>query len=1160
VREVYPQLRTVLRHGLIRWRSVDRQQISKGRFRRDAMKLTTMKLIVTSLAFVLGVGAVQAQSKPDSLLSGFANPPASARPRVWWHWMNGNITKEGIKLDLEWMHRVGVAGFQNFDAALSTPQVVDHRLAYMTSEWKDAFKYATTLADQLGMEEAIAGSPGWSESGGPWVPAAEGMKKYVWSETFVEGGKPFTGTLVHPPTSTGAFQSISRPSRQPAPGVTAPLLQFYADSAVIAYRQPEADVLFATLHPKITSSSGSPDIAMLTDGDLEKSTKLPIPAVGESSWIQFEFTAPTTIRSITYATRNPDRLSIALYGIGAPEKTLQASEDGQNFKAIASLQDGRAPVHTVSFAAVNAKYFRVAFKRLPAAAAGSASLGNRASAPPTDYEIAELVLHPGARVNRFEDKAAFVSEPDLYGFATPAVPKDEAIAKSDIVDLTSKMHPDGTLDWTPPAGNWVVLRFGYSLLGITNHPATAEATGLEVDKMDRRFVKKYMDTYLNSYKETVGADLIGKQGLHYVVSDSWEAGSQNWTDSMIAQFKKLRGYDAVPWMPVLAGQIVDSSEASDKFLWDFRKTISDLIASEHYGQLEDTLHEWGMAHYGESHEEGRAFVADGMEVKKFNEIPMSAMWVQLPGVNNEMYRYNADDRESASVAHIYGQNIAAAESMTSCTSAAAWAWSPATLKPTADMEFINGINRIVIHESAHQPLINKAPGMTLGPCGQWFNRNETWAEQAGPWIDYLARTSFLLQEGHFGADLIYFYGEDSNLTAIFVSKSPDVPAGYGFDYVNADALIHVLSVSNGRITAPGGMNYRVLGLDPYSRHMSLPVLRVIYKLVADGAVVAGPKPNDDPSLADDQTEFTKLSNELFGDGTGVHQVGKGTVYAGQDLGDVFKALHVAPDFEFTKPQSDTRLLFVHRKLTDGDIYFVDNRNDRSEQVDASFRVTGKLPELWHADTGKTELASFKIADGRTTVPLKLEPWGTVFVVFRKATSETSRTLPAMAERLLATVDGPWKVSFQPDRGAPPSISSDKLSSWSDNPDSGVKYFSGIGTYTKSIDVQAGWLKNRAHVWIDLGDVKNLAEITVNGKPLGILWHTPYRVDATAALKPGTNYISIKVTNSWVNRLIGDEQANATRITFADDKPYKANSPLLPSGLLGPVSLNSVAAE
>jgi hypothetical protein len=537
---------------------------------------------------------------------------------------------------------------------------------------------------------------------------------------------------------------------------------------------------------------------------------------------------------------------------------------------------------------------------------------------------------------------------------------------------------------------------------------------------------------------------------------------------------------------------------------------------------------------------------------------MSAMWTQTPGVNKEQFGYNADDRESASVAHIYGQNLAAAESMTAA--AAPWAWSPATLKPTADQELLNGINRIVIHESAHQPLVNKAPGLTLGPYGQWFNRNETWAEQAGPWIDYLARSSYLLQQGRFYADLVYFYGEDSNLTAIFADKSPNVPAGYGFDYINADGLIHELSAAGGRIKTSGGMSYRMLGLDPYSRHMSLPVLRAIHKLVEDGAVVAGPKPNDDPSLADDQSEFRKLNNELFGDGTGVRKVGKGTVYAGQDIGDVFKALHVAPDFDYIRPESDARLLFVHRKLADGDLYFVDNRNDRSEAVDATFRVTGKAPELWHAETGKTEPASFRIADGRTTVPLRLEPWGAVFVVFRKAATETARTLPVTTETEVAAVNGPWKVDFQPDRGAPPSITLDKLSSWTENQNAGVKYFSGSGTYTKTVDAKANWFTKGAHLWIDLGDVKNLAEVTVNGKPLGIVWHAPYRVDASSAMRPGANEVSVKVTNAWVNRLIGDQQQDATvKYTFTTEKPYKASSPLLPSGLLGPVRFYSITA-
>ncbi len=1082
--------------------------------------------IIAFLLLSISIGAsaqVVATKVADPLLDGFVHPPQSARPLVWWHWMNGNISKEGIKLDLEWMHRVGIAGFQNFDAALATPQVVDHRIAYMTPEWKDAFKYATTLADRFGMEEAIAGSPGWSESGGPWVPAPEAMKKYVWSETIVEGGKPFTGTLAHPPTVTGKFQNTPAAN----PPIKEP--EFYADSAVLAYPAPATELPLP--QPVVTSSSGTVDVSVLADDNAATSVTIQKAGAGTKPWIQAEFPQQVTVRSVT----------ASIGGVGRDEEvSLQSSKDGTHFDSIIPIPIGGAPEHTLSFSPATAKYFRLQFSLR---ASGS-----------NNITVNEFVLHSGARVNRFEEKAGFQQMPDLYSFATPEVATADSIRKSDVIDLTSKMRPDGTLDWTPPtAGRWIVLRIGYSLIGVTNHPATKEATGLEVDKLNAHYVKNYMERYLDSYKQTVGGDLMGKRGIRYVINDSWEAGTQNWTDNMIADFTQLRGYDPRPWLPVLAGHIVESARASDQFLWDLRKTIADLTATEHYGQLETTLHERGMGHYGESHEGGRAFIADGMEVKKYNEVPMSAMWVQSPGVNKELYVYDADDRESASVAHIYGQNLAAAESMTA-RSNSSWMWSPATLKPTADQELANGINRFVIHESAHQPLIDKVPGLTLGPYGQWFNRNETWAEQAGPWIDYLARSSYMLQQGRFSADVLYYYGEDSNLTAIFDNSAPNLPAGYGFDYVNADALIHMFHAANGHITSASGMNYRLLALDPYSQHMSLPVLRAIHSLVEQGAVVAGPKPTDTPSLADNQAEFNKLNDELFGDGNGVHTLGKGKVFAGQDAASALLALNIAPDFDHTKPEPNTRIAFVHRKLADGDVYFLDNRNDRDETIDATFRVAGKAPDLWHAETGKSEPASYVIANGRTTVPLHLEPWGTVFVVFRKPAGGPARTLPAIAESSLATIGGPWKLSFQPNRGAPASITLETLASWAASAAPGIRYFSGIGTYTKTIDASSDWFKSGAPLWLDLGDVENLAEISVNGIPLGIAWHAPYRVDVTKALKPGTNQLTIKVVNTWVNRLIGDQQPNASKITFTDVTPYSANSPLMASGLIGPVHI------
>ena len=949
------------------------------------------------------------------------------------------------------------------------------------------------------------------------------MKKYVWSETIVEGCKAFTGALAHPPTVTGKFQNTPAAN----PHVEEP--EFYADSAVVAYPAPATEAPLP--QPVVTSSSGEIDSSVLADDNAATSVTIQKAGADTKPWIQAEFPQPVTIRSVTASIGRIGR---------ADDVSLQSSDDGINFHSIIPIPMGGALEQTLSFVPITAKYFRLQF-----------DLGTPSS---DNITVNEFVLHSGARVNRFEEKAGFQQMPDLYGFATPEVASIDAIRKGDVIDLTSKMHPDGALDWTPPSdGRWIVLRIGYSLIGSTNNPATKEATGLEVDKLNAHYVKNYMDSYLDSYKQTVGADFMGKRGIRYVINDSWEAGTQNWTDTMIADFTRLRGYDPHPWLAVLSGRVVESARASDQFLWDLRKTIADLTATEHYGQLEATLKARGMGHYGESHESGRAFIADGMEVKKYNEVPMSAMWVQTPGVNKELHNYDADDRESASVAHIYGQNLAAAESMTARANSS-WMWSPATLKPTADQELVNGINRFVIHESAHQPLLDKAPGLTLGPYGQWFNRNETWAEQAGPWIDYLARSSYMLQQGHFAADVLYFYGEDSNLTAIFVNSAPNVPAGYGFDYVNADALIHMFHAADGRITTASGMNYRLLALDPYSQHMSLPVLRAIYALVEQGAIVAGPKPTDTPSLADNQAEFNKLNDALFGDGTGIHILGKGKVFAGQDAASTLDALGVAPDFNHTKPHPDTRIAFVHRKLANGDIYFLDNRNDHEATIEATFRVTGKMPELWHAETGKSETASYTIANGATTVPLHLEPWGTVFVVFRKPAAAASRTLPKVVEAPLATVDGPWQLSFQPNRGAPASITLDTLASWTNNADPGVKYFSGIGTYTKTIDVPAEWFKTGVSLSLDLGEVRDLAEVSVNGTSFGVVWHHPYRIDVTKALKRGKNELTIKIVNTWVNRLIGDQQPNASKITFTDVTPYSASSPLMPSGLIGPVQI------
>ncbi|MFM2368547.1 MAG: hypothetical protein RL619_847, partial [Bacteroidota bacterium] len=487
-----------------------------------------------------------------------------------------------------------------------------------------------------------------------------------------------------------------------------------------------------------------------------------------------------------------------------------------------------------------------------------------------------------------------------------------------------------------------------------------------------------------------------------------------------------------------------------------------------------------------------------------------------------------------------------------------FAFHPERLKPTADMELASGLNRFVIHTSVHQPSDEHVPGLGLGPFGQWFTRHETWAEQANAWITYLARSSYLLQQGEFVADVIYYYGEDNNITSLFGKKQPNIPVGYNYDFVNADALLNLLFVKNGQIVTPSGMHYKVLALDANSQQMTLKVANKISELVKAGAVVVGPKPIGTPSLNDDKTAFNTIVDELWGADNTVKSIGNGKVYTGESIEKVLTALQVKPDFEYTKPQEDTQLLYVHRELPEQELYWVNNRNDRTEEVEATFRVSEKTVEIWHPETGKTEPASYSFVDGRTKVSLHLEPNDAVFVVFKENTTKTAEILPAVTETKLTAIEGNWNLSFQKERGAPSDITIDKLTSWTESSEAGIKYFSGTGTYSKTIDAPKTWFKNAGQLWIDLGDVKNLAEVIVNGKSLGIVWKKPFRVDATGILKPGKNTLEIKVTNLWVNRLIGDAQPDVVKkITYTTMPFYQANAPLLPSGLLSTVTVLSV---
>ena len=1094
------------------------------------------------MGLMMLMGSCSTQEADENLYQDFLNPPTEARPRVWWHWMDGNVTKDGIYKDLTWMKRSGIAGFMNFDAGFQTPLIVEKKLSYMTDDWKDAFAYTVHLADSLGLEMSVAASPGWSFTGGPWVEPKDGMKKLVWREVRVEGGKTVNMQLPAPYKTIGNFQNIPRSGTfTPGMAVNDPPAGYYADIAVLAFKLPKADADLAKLNPTITSSGGKFTLAKLTDGDLAHADLLP-PGEGGTdgkAWIQYEFSEPQTVKALTIV----DGRVRSQWGAPKQEinKVLQASDDGINFREVCQIPNSSAPQGTVDFPATTAKVFRLVLDNVVAVNPYAAYMGGTSEPQAEPTPIAEFVLHTINRINHAEEKAGFAAPADLALYDTP---EEEAVVDlEEVIDLTELVKND-RLTWDAPEGEWKIVRYGYSQTGHQNSPAPPEATGFEVDKMDPIAVRTYMDHYLGMYVDA-SKDQLGKV-VKYIMTDSYESEQENWTPALEQEFEARNGYSLRPWMPVLMGHIVNSSEESERFLRDWRRTLGSLVTDNLYNLLTDILKERGMGRYTESHENGRVYLVDGMEVKAKADVPMAAAWLPNNTGASTPAMSRADIREAASVAHIYGQNFVAGESLTAPGGEGkSYAYHPANLKATADMEMASGLNRFVIHTSVHQPADDKAPGLGLGPIGQWFNRLDNWSGTAWAWMDYMARSCYLLQQGHFVADILYYYGEDNNITGLYGAEQPPFPVGYNYDYINSDALLNLVDFENDRLTTPSGMSYRMLVLDDNVKRLPMDVLQKIAKLAKAGAVICGAKPELPGRLTDDADEFNQLVEEIWG--------GKlKNVYLTKDMQHVLDKIKVKPDVIMGDD-----LRFVHRHTDKADIYWINNP-EPAKTVNLSFRVTGKHPEIWHPETGKREPVSYRMDSGRTIVTVNLVENDALFVVFNGPARQEEVSLPNLKEETLLTIDTPWNVTFQEKRGAPASAQFDKLINLADSEVEGIKYFSGVATYTNSFTLTEDQLNDAEEIILDLGNVGVMAEVSVNNQPLGVIWKAPYRVEMKNALQIGTNNLEIKVTNLWINRLIGDSMPGVTeKITWAQYPFYNPNSPLSPSGLMGPVKVISL---
>jgi hypothetical protein len=1100
-----------------------------------------LKLAAAVIGLAMLVYWGVAQSTVDALERGFQNPPDAAKPRVWWHWTGGNVTKEGITKDLEWMKRVGIGGAQIADIGMAGGQTVEHKTEFFTPEWFEAVKHAAAESDRLGLELGIFSSSGWSLTGGPWVKPEQAMKKLVWSETRIQGPIKFEQKLPQPPSNPGSFGSLRGQN-------AADTKSYYADSAVIAFQTPPDEISMEELKPKATSSGREVDLGVLMDDNL--TTKATILAGPDNvAWVQYEFPRPIQAKAVT----------LIASGRGVPFGQLQVSDDGKSYRTIVELP-GAVPyraggLKTYAFPETTAKFIRMTMTG--EAPGPDAVIYQTAPKPAKQYQLSEFIVHTGARVDRWEEKAGFNLLYEYQAAPTPPIPSESAIRPEAVIDLASKMDKDGLLNWNVPPGEWTILRMGYSLVGSRNRAGTTPGLGLEVDKLNGKHVEAYFHGYMDPIEKALGS-LVGKS-LRYLMMDSWEAGMQNWTDDMIDQFQKRRGFDPKPYLPVLTGRVVGSADLSDRFLWDFRRTIADLVADAHYGVMADLLRTKGMGIYGEATGVSMEMLEDTLLTKSKVEIPMGEFWL---GRMHPPPEYYVDVRMAASAAHVYGKTFVATESFTGGGYDA-----PAAYKNLADYWFAQGVNRIVFHSSAHQPLDSK-PGNTM--VGTHFNRNITWAETAKPVLTYLARTSHMLQQGLFVADFAYLLNEGAPSSQPFwgAELQPAPPEGYDYDTINADVLLNRMTVGDGgRIVLPDGMSYRILVL-PQTDRLRPEILRKLRDLVAGGAILVGPKPIKSPSLmngaAKADLEVLALADELWGDLDGVqrnkHYYGKGLVTWGLPLKDVLSSASILKDAEFAGPL-DSSMVWTHRRAGGADIYFIANRTDRSQEIYARFRVDGKEAELWRPDTGAIEPVGYSIAGGRTTVPLQLDPRESVFVVFRRAATTPSRTLPSMTVTTLATLTGPWDLTFPPKLGAPEKIRFTTLDSWIKNSDDGVKYFSGTATYTKTIQVPQNWLKPKASLVLDLGMVKDIARVSINGRESAVLWKPPYRVGVTGSLKPGLNRVEIRITNEWTNRLIGDRMVDPSKRVLAPSSGgaggFGSPATLSDSGLIGPVTVQSM---
>tara|TARA_R110002073_G_scaffold55697_3_gene142392 strand:- start:26885 stop:30337 length:3453 start_codon:yes stop_codon:yes gene_type:complete len=1117
----------------------------------------------------------------EELSQNFKSPAIEYRPETWFHLNGNNISKEGLTLDLEAIKAGGLQGIHLFNkAGRLYPDVEPVKI--LSPEWEDMIRHAADECKRLGLKFTMQNCPGWSMTGGPWVPAEEAQREVVESVYRLSGGDVFDEELVldslyHTPDyNYKDIQVLAFPTLEGDDSEPFNPSKIETNNPIVPWKDifnPNSKIIITRKTTRL-------------DKPLNEYRKQGISKVkNQDAWVKTTFDKPITLRTLTFP-----QLRHIIMGTQYPKIDVKV-------KVEALIDNKLTEITTVNLPDANWNDRR---KHLTLAIPETTSMefvftfeGDHVIAP----EFIRVSSNP--KFHNYEARAAKVLR-GLEKGVTYDYAENTIIKSNTIINLSDKMTAEGKLTWDVPEGNWTVVRFGHINMRLTNKPAVPEATGWESSKLDKIAIENHLRNGMIGDLIKDGGP-IGDGKLHGLLIDSWESHVPTWTmnsEDMFTEFETRRGYSMKTYLPATMGYIVESPEVTTKFLRDLRHTMDEVFIDNFFKHFATVAHDMGAEVYTEG-AGGEVLPVDPMRYYGVSDIPMTEFWYpKAPSDQNEYAKpiYNA-----ASATHLYNKPMLAAEA---CTQVGVkWNEHPFSVKYLIDYNFAKGVNHLVFHTFSHTPQRDVYPGSSFGGhIGFPLVRQQTWWPYMKDWTDYLSRNQFVLQQGEYVADVLRYYGDHYERPPFDLDY---FPKGYRFDYLNAEILHDKVSVKNGKIHVENAGDYRIITLRD-SKQMLLSTVQKLKTLVEAGAVILGDKPIDSPSLMDDETDLKSLhtiADELWGNSkSGVKQVGKGKVYWGKTLDEVLEAERIAPDVMVPKGLD---INWIHRKTDDADIYFVASKMDKPVDVSLSFKVKGS-PQLWDAFTGNQHEAKiWKSTGNRTNVLISLPESGSAIVVFSNEEKEPyAHKVTANGETVLntdadwfkindvekannfiwkndaiitdksgvykfykdeneetfevnikeKTLHSDWTLHFEEGWDTPNSIEVSELRSLTELDNKSIQHYSGTTTYSKTFNFE----EINIHAFLDLGKVSNIAELWCNGKKVGVKWAPPFKFDVSEVLKKGENQLEIKVTNTWRNQLIYDNsRAKTQKKTWTTNPPKKSEKELEDSGLIGPVVLKLV---